>query len=95
MLQNDSYLDSEEQRGGGEKAERRPERGRGMQSIAVLRACMVCWSRQQGRDPSSTMKARSSQGTKHVCSVRAGARVAVTQRCAEWSGRNAIKSATP
>lgn len=35
----------------------------------------VCLSRQQGRAPSRTMKARSSQGTKHVCGVRAGAGV--------------------
>lgn len=51
-------------------------------------------SRQQGQDPRGTVKMRSSQGTKHVGSVRAGARVTVTQRCAEWSGRNTIKSVT-
>lgn len=74
----------------------RGERGGGMRRRAVREpACTVCLSRQQGRAPSGTMKARSSQGTKHVCGVRAGAGVAVTQRCAEWSGRNAIKSVTP
>lgn len=46
------------------------------------------------RAPKRTVKMRSSQGTKRVGSVRAGARVTVTQRCAEWSGRNTIKSVT-
>lgn len=100
MLQNDSYLDRVEQRVGTDKWRGRhkpggKEEGGCGGELSGEPACTVCLSRQQGRAPSGTMKARSSQGTKHVCGVRAGAGVAVTQRCAEWSGRNAIKSVTP
>lgn len=73
----------------------KPGRKDGTQRRAVWRTCSMGKGRQQGHDPSGTMKMRSSRRTKLVGSVRAGARVTATQRCAEWSGRNAIKSVTP
>lgn len=95
MLQNDSSLDGVEQRGRRERMERemRTRWEGGDAGESCLDSLHPQQREQWGQDPSGTVKTRNSQGTKHVGSERR-ARVTVPQRCAEWSGRNTIKSVT-